>query len=385
MRRSLFALAALFILVISVCAQAADITVGVILSTTGPGASLGIPEKNTLAFVPSEIAGHKVRTVVYDDASDPTTAVQNVKRLINEDKVDVVIGPTIVTTALAVMDTISENKTPLISLAQPTSQIAPVDAKRRWMFKTPANESVYMTSVARHMAKLKIKTVSVIAFDDPYGEGNYAEFKKAADQLGIQVLAVEKYKRTDTTVMGQVLHAMQGKPDAVFIIASGSPAALPHTSLIDRGYKGKIYQTSGVINADFLRVGGKALEGAYLPASPVSVAEQLPNGYPTKVESLNFTKAYEAKFGPRVFFAGLAWDAINIVSHAIPKALKSGNPGTPEFREALRAAIETTKYNGATAVFAFSPTDHSGVNELGSVMVKIENGTWKLEDYPKFK
>jgi len=364
----------------------AEITIGVNLSTTGPGASLGIPEKNALAFGPTVIAGEKVRYVVYDDASDSTTAVQNVKRLITENKVDLIIGPSITTNSLAVIDVAAEAKTPLLSLSSASAIIAPMDAKRKWIFKVTANDDVYAAAMVRHMVKKGIKTVAVIATEDPYGEANTQAYKVLADKAGIKTVTVEKYKRNDTSVTAQVLKAMKSAPDAVFVVAVGTPSALPHIALVEKGYKGKIYQTGGAANSEFLKVGGKSVEGGYLPASPVLVAEQLPNGYPTKEEALRFSKAYESKFGPRSTFASHTWDALKIIEIAVPKALKAGKPGTEKFREGLRASIESIKgHKGALAVFTLSPQDHSGVNELGMSIVRIEKGAWKLEDYAKFK
>ncbi len=366
----------------------ADINIGVLLSTTGPAASLGIPEKNVItSFGPSTIAGQKVRYVIFDDASDSTAAVQNVKRMISENKIDVLIGPSITTNSLAVIDAAAESRTPMLSLSSAKPIVFPVDAKRKWVFKVTANDEIYAAAMVKHMVRNRVKTVSVIASDDPFGESNTQAYKSSADRSGIKTLTIEKFKRNDTSVTAQVLRALKGNPDAVVIIAVGTPAALPHHAVVDRGYKGKIYQSGGgAANADFLRVGGKAVEGGYLPVSPVLVAEQLPNGYPTKAEALRFAKAYEPKFGPRSTFAAHAWDALKVVEDAVPKALKSGNPGTDKFREALRSAIENTKgYKGAFAVFNLTPTDHSGVNEYGMCMVKIVNGAWKLEDYAAFK
>jgi branched-chain amino acid transport system substrate-binding protein len=365
----------------------ADITIGVNLSTTGPGASLGIPEKNAVtAFGPKTIAGQKVNYVIYDDASDSTTAVQNTKRLVSENKVDVILGPSITTNSLAVIDAAAESKTPLLSFSSATAIISPMNAKRKWIFKVTSNDDIYAAAMVQHMVKKGIRKVSVIATDDPYGESNTQEYRKIADKMGIKTLTIEKYKRNDTSVTAQVLHALKGNPDAVFIVAVGTPSALPHRTLIERGYKGKIYQTGGAANADFLRVGGKAVDGAFLPASPVLVAEQLPNGYPTKNEALKFAKAYESKFGPRSTFACHAWDALKILEVAIPKALKIAKPGTEKFREALRTEIENTKgYIGALGVFTLSPEDHSGLDKLSMSVIRIENGTWKLEDYADFK
>lgn len=375
----------LFAGVLSFAEAHADVTIGVNLSTTGPAASLGIPEKNALDFAPKTIAGEKVKFVVYDDASDPSSAVQNVKRLVSENKVDLIIGPTTTPTALAVIDIASEAKTPLIAVAASSAIVSPVDAKKRWIFKVTANDDVYAGAMVNHMIKKGVKTVSVITVDDPYGESNTKAYEQLAKQRGIKTLTVEKYKRSDTSATAQVLKAMSMKPDAVYIVSVGTPAAMPHVALVERGYKGLIYQTGGAANADFLRVGGKAVEGAFMPASPVLVAEQLPKKYPTRDEALKFVKAYEAKFGPRSTFASHVWDAVKVAEAAIPKALKSGKPGTIQFREALRNAIEETKgLKGAGAVFTMSNKEHSGVNELGLAMIRVENGKWKLEQHSEF-
>lgn len=364
----------------------ADITIGVNLSTTGPGASLGIPEKNALNLAPKTIAGQKIKFVVYDDASDSTTAVQNVKRLTTEDKVDIIIGPSITTNSLAVIDVASEAKTPLLSLSSASAIVSPMNEKRKWIYKVTANDDIYAAAMVKHMSKTGIKTVSIIASDDPYGESNTQAYKAMADKNGIKTLTVEKFKRNDASATAQVLRALKDKPDAVFIVAVGTPSAMPHLALIERGYKGKIYQSGGAANADFLRVGGKAVEGAFLPCSPVLVAEQLPNGYPTKKEALKFAKAYESKYGPRSTFASHTWDALKIIESSAQIALKTAKPGTPQFREALRAALEGTKgIVGAGAVFTLSPTDHSGVNELGMSVVQIQKGAWKLVYNADFK
>ncbi|GFE57389.1 ABC transporter substrate-binding protein [Geobacter sp. AOG1] len=372
-------------IVFSATMAMADITIGVNLSTTGPAASLGIPEKNALSFAPKTIAGQNVKFVVYDDASDTTNAVQNVKRLVSENQVDLILGPSTTPTSLAVIDVAAGAKTPMLAVASASAIVKPMDAKRKWIFKVTANDDIYATAMVDHMVKKGVKTVAVIAVDDPYGEANTKEYMTLAQKHGIKTLMVEKFKRTDTSATAQVLKIMGKKPDAVFIAAIGTPSAMPHLALVERGYKGKIYQSGAAANSEFLKVGGKAVEGAFMPASPVLVAEQLPKGYPTRDEALKFAKAYEGKFGPRSTFASHIWDAFRVLEVAIPKALKAGKPGTPQFREALRTAIENTKgIKGAGAVFNLSATDHSGVNQLGMSVIKIENGKWALEDHTKF-
>ncbi len=381
-----------FVAGISMCAvlaagtvAQADITIGVNLGSTGPAASLGIAEKNAITLGPSVIAGQKVNYVVYDDGTDTTNAVQNVKRLITEAKADVLIGPTSSPTSKAVVDTVAESKTPMMQLSPSPSGSAD-DPKRRWIFNAPPSDDVYAAAMFRHFQKKGVKTVSVIMVDDAYGENCLAAYKRMADVKGIKTLTVEKYKRTDTSATAQVLKAMQGNPDAVYIAAAGTPGALPHVELVKRGYKGKIYQSGGSANDAFLKVGGKDLEGSYMLASPVLAAEQFPDGYPGKKEALEFLKAYEAKFGSRNFFASLAWNALKIVEAAVPKALKVAKPGTEQFRAALRDAIESTKgLKAAGAVITMTKVDHTGINELGMCLLRVENGTWKLEDHAEFK
>jgi branched-chain amino acid transport system substrate-binding protein len=363
----------------------ADITIGVNLPSTGPAASLGIAEKNAVLLGPAVIAGHKVNYVVYDDASDPTNAVYNVKRLVSEAKADVLIGPSTGPTNKAVIDTVAESKTPMIQLA-PAIPASSDDPKRRWIFNSPPADDVYAAALIKHMLKKGVKTVSVIAVDDAYGENCTVAYKKLADVKGIKTLTTEKYKRADTSATAQVLKAMQGNPDAVYIAASGTPGALPHMALIERGYKGKIYQSGGSANAEFLRVGGKALEGSFMLASPLLAAEQFPDGYPGKKEALEFAKMYDTKYGTRSFFGSLSWNALKIIESAVPKALKVAKPGTEQFRVALRDAIESTRgLKGAGAVFTMSKADHTGINELGMCVLKVENGTWKLEDRADYK
>jgi len=251
----------------------ADINVGVTLSATGPAASLGIPEKNTIALMPKTIGGQKINYIVLDDASDTTAAVTNTRKLLAENKVDIILGSTVTPASLAMIDVAAEALTPMISMAASARIIEPMDAKRKWVFKTPQNDIMMSLAIAEHMQKSGIKTVGFIGFSDAYGEGWSQEFAKAAGLKGLTVVANERFARSDTSVTGQTLKLMAAKPDAVLVAGSGTPAALPQKSLKERGYAGKMYQTHGVANADFLRVGGKDVEGTFLPAGPVLVAE----------------------------------------------------------------------------------------------------------------
>ncbi|MFA6311812.1 MAG: ABC transporter substrate-binding protein [Sterolibacterium sp.] len=360
----------------------ADINVGVLVSATGPAASLGIPEKNTFALMPTTIAGQKINYIVLDDASDTTKAVTNTKKLISEDKVDAILGSTITPNSLAMIDVVVEAETPMISMSASAKIIDPASPKTRWVFKTPQNDAQMAVAIIGHMSKAGIKTVAFIGFSDAYGEGWWGEFSKAAEARGIKVVANERYNRSDTSVTGQVLKLMSANPEAVLIAGSGTPAALPQSTLKDRGYKGHIYQTHGVANNDFLRVGGKSVEGTILPAGPVLVADQLPDSNPLKKSALTYVHKYEAAYGAGSVstFGAHAWDAGLLLANAIPAALKKGNPGSKEFRAALRDALETTKeLAGAHGVFNMSPQDHLGFDQRARVMVQIKDGKWKLE------
>jgi branched-chain amino acid transport system substrate-binding protein len=361
-------------------AALADINVGVTVSATGPAASLGIPEKNTIALMPRTIGGEKVNYIVLDDASDTTTAVANTRKLLTEHKVDIIIGSTTTPNSLAMIDAVAEAQTPMISMAASARIVEPQDAKKRWVFKTPQNDIQMSLAIAEHMASAGVRTVGFIGFADAYGEGWFQEFTKAVELKKLRVVASERYARTDTSVTGQILKLMSAQPDAILVAGSGTPAVLPQRTLKERGYAGKLYQTHGVANADFLRVGGKDVEGTFLPAGPVLVADQLPASHPVRKSALAYVAAYEAAHGKGSVstFGGHAWDAGLLMSAAAPVALKKARPGTPEFRAALRDAIEQVReLPGAHGIFSLSAADHLGLDQRARVMVRIDKGTWK--------
>lgn len=360
----------------------AQIKIGVVVSATGPAASLGIPEKNTFALMPKEIGGKKVEYIVLDDESDTTTAVKNTRKLISEDKVDLIIGSTVTPNSLAMINVMEESKTPLISMSAAAAIVEPMDAKRYWVFKTPQSDSLMAGAVVDHMVANHVKTVAIIALADSYGQNWSAQASKLFSQKGIKVLANEIYQPTDSSVTGQILRIVSTKPDAVLIASRGTPAVLPQKSLKERGYKNRIYQTHGVANSDFLRLGGKDVEGTLLPAGPLLVAEQLPDSNSVKKTAMAFKEVYEKAHGPgsTSTFGGHAWDASLILEAAVPEALKKAQPGSQEFRKALRDAIENVRNLVLTqGIMTMSKMDHSGLDQRARVMVKVENGKWMLE------
>jgi len=360
----------------------ADITIGVTVSATGPAASLGIPEKNTIALMPTTIGGQKINYVVLDDGSDTTTAVKNARKLIAEDKVDVLVGSTVTPNSLAMIDVAAESETPMISMAASAKIVDPANPKVKWVFKTPQNDVQMSTALVERMLTNKVQTVAFIGFADAYGEGWYQEFSKIAEARKLKIVANERYNRADTSVTGQVLKIMAAKPDAVLIAGAGTPAALPQKALKERGYTGQFYQTHGVANMDFLRVCGKDCEGTYLPAGPVLVAAQLADGNPIKKVAMDYTSRYEAAYGKGNVstFGAHAWDASILLQNAIPVALKRAQPGTREFRSALRDALEGLKnVTVSHGIVNMSTHDHLGFDQRARVMVMIDGGAWKLQ------
>ncbi|MEN3363746.1 MAG: branched-chain amino acid transport system substrate-binding protein, partial [Burkholderiales bacterium] len=353
------------------CAQ---IKIGVTIAATGPAAAIGIPTKNAMLLWPKEIAGQKVEYIILDDASDVSTATRNIRRLTDEEKVDAVVGPNTTPNALAMLDIAAESGTPMIALAASAAIVEPVDAKRAWVFKMPQNDSHMSTILTQHMADNGIKTVGFIGFADAYGEGWWREFSKVAEVRKLKIVASERYQRNDASVTGQVLKIMSAQPDAVLVAGSATPAVLPQKTLVERGYKGRIYQTHGIGTLDFLRIGGKDVEGTFFPTGPGVVAKTLPNSNPVQKQALDFLRRYEAANGPDTMtqFSADAWGAYLLLANAVPEALKSSKPGTKEFRAALRTALENTKnLTVPQGVINMNPKDHVGLDQRSRVMGRI--------------
>jgi len=377
--RRLAAASALITVSAAAWAQTPHVKIGLVLSLTGPAASLGIPARDTVALLPKEMGGRPVDYIVLDDASDTTQAVQTTKKLISEDHVDAIIGSSITPNSLAMIDVVADGKTPMISLASSSKIIEPVDAKRHWVFKTPQTDAMMASAIAEHASNHGVKTMAFIGQADALGETFYTEVSKFAQLHKITMVANERFNRTDTSVTGQVLKILAAKPDAVVVGAAGTPAALPPKTLRERGFKGPIYHNHGTGNRDFLRVCGADCNGTFLPTSPVLVASQLPDDHPAKRLALDYIKLYETKYGAGTVsaFGSYAWDAGMLLNRAVPIAMKAGAPGTPEFRSALRDALEATKnFADTNGLVNMTPNDHIGLDQRARVIAEIENGKW---------
>ena len=357
-------------------AALAQITVGVSIGATGPGASLGIHYKNAFDLMPSTAGGQPVKFIILENASDATNAARNARKLATEDKVDILMGSNGVPQTLQMAQVAAETNTPLITL----SPVGLSPEQVKWTFVVPQPTELMMDAVARDLKKRNVKTVAYIGFSDGWGDLVLKAMESQAAANGYKIVTNERYARADTSVVGQVLKVMAAKPDAVVVGGSGTGGALPQIALRERGYKGPIYHNHGTVNAEFIKVGGKAVEGAIAPTGPIVVANELPAGYATKAIGEEFMKRYEDKFKlGKNAFAGYSYDAFLLLNAAVPEAMKKAKPGTPEFRGALRDALENVKnVVGTHAVYTMTPANHNGMDERARVLVEVKDGQWRL-------
>lgn len=369
------AVAAVLALPGAALAQTNEIVIGITITTTGPGAALGIPERNSLDFVAKEIGGVPLKVIVLDDAGDPTTATTNARRFVTESKADIIMGSSITPTSIAVANVAAEAGIPHLGLAP--FPITPERAK--WSVSMPQPIPIVGKVMYDHMKKNNIKTVGYIGYSDSYGDLWINDLKNQVVPMGINIVAEERFARTDTSVTGQVLKLVAANPDAILVGASGTAAGLPQTALRERGYKGLIYQTHGAASMDFIRIAGAAAEGVFMASGPVMDPEDQPDEAQTKRPGLALNKQYEAKYGPRSQFAGHSYDAFLVLERVVPVALKKAKPGTPEFREAIRQAMLTEREIAASqGVYNFTEKDRYGVDERSRILLTVKDGKYKL-------
>jgi branched-chain amino acid transport system substrate-binding protein len=355
----------------------ADITIGITLPLTGPASGLGIPMQNYFKLWPTSIAGEKLNVIILDDATDPTKGVQNARRFVTEDKVDLIIGSAATPVAIPIADVAAESGT--VQLA--ASPIGLPPGKDAWSFRLPQGNDVMAHAVVELMKKQGVKTVGFLGYTDAYGEQWLKAFTTAGEKAGIKIVATERFARSDTSVTAQALKLMSANPDAMLVVASGSGAAMPQKAIVERGYKGKIYQTHAAATKDLMRIGGKDVEGTYVVSGPAVVGNLLPDSHPSKKIAMDFVAKYDKAYGVGSHnqFAGHAYDAQIVLEKIVPMALKKAKPGTKEFRAALKEAMETM---GRTVfshgVMNWTKDDHWGYTMETGVMLKVVNGDWAL-------
>ncbi|HET8597830.1 MAG TPA: ABC transporter substrate-binding protein [Castellaniella sp.] len=361
-------------------AGTAQVKIGVVTSATGPTALVGIPQKNTVPLLPAQAGDLKIDYISLDDASDPTQTVTAFKKLISEDHVDALIGPTGSPNAMSVLQFAAESGTPMLAPVGAASIVLPMTDQKKWAFKTTQNTDIIAKALVQDMVKRGIRTVGFIGFADAYGDDWHQVFSKLAQENGLKLTASERYQRTDNSVTGQALKLLAAKPDAILVAGTGGAAALPQSTLVQQGYKGQFYQTHGAALPAFLKLGGKATEGTILAASLMLVLPEISDDNPSKPIAADYIQRYQARYGERpATFGANVYDAGLLLQHAIPVAAKTAKPGTPEFRKALRDALEQTHELVATqGVYNMSPEDHSGFDQRGRELITVKNGAWTL-------
>ena len=254
--------------------------------------------------------------------------------------------------------------------------------KDAWTFRLPQSNDVMAFAMIELMKKQGVKTVGFLGYTDAYGEQWLQAFTAEGEKQGIKIIAAERFARADTSVTAQALKLVAANPDAMLVVASGSGAAMPQLGLVDRGFKGKFYQTHAAATKDLPRVGGKAVEGTYVVTGPVLAPEQLPDSNPSKKLAMDYMVKYGAAYGADSHnqFGGHAYDVPLVLEKAVPMALKKAKPGTPEFRAALKDALETMgRTVVAHGVLNWSKEDHWGFTLDTGVIVKVVNGDFKME------
>jgi len=377
--RKITGLAALVAAVVAASAAHADITIGFVTSLSGNGSSIGIPYGRGIAAAveyKNEVSGEKIRLIQLDDGSDPSAATRNARKLIEEEKVDLLIGTATAPSTIAMMGVATELKVPMIAVSP---VVGAPNAADQWGISVPQPASLLVKIVADRMKRDKMKNIGYIGFSDAWGDLVYNGAKAAEGDDGIKVMTNERYARVDTSVTGQILKILAVKPDAVLIGGSGTQGALPLLTLAERGFKGPTYGTVALVNPDFVRVGAKSAENIQVSAGPVIVAEQLPDSHFAKKLALDFRAAFlKANNVPTTDgFSAYSFDAWMIFTAAAERALKTAKPGTVEFRKALRDEIlKTTELKGVHAVYNFKPGAYHGVDERALVIVRLVNGAW---------
>lgn len=359
-------------------AALADVSVCVSLSATGPTSALGTPQQNSVKLLPTEAAGKTVRYTVFDDASDPGAATQNARKCVNEQAADVLIGGSGTPVAAAIAAVAGETQTPFLTL----SPFVPQGKQSDWTFVVPQPVSLMAGAIAEDIAKRGFKTVGLIGFNDAYGDLWIKAIGPMLTDKGITLEPVERFARTDTSVSSQVLRLSAANPEAILVVSSGAPSAGPNLALAERGYQGQIYHTHGSANGAFLKIAGDAADGTILPVGPIMVGELLPDGNPSRPVVIDYIARYEAEHGPGSVspFGAYFYDAALLVLAAVEKVPATAEPGSPEFRSALRDALKRVEVPGLHGMLRNDGRQQMSNGPENWIMSVVDNGTWAIRD-----
>ena len=349
--------------------------VGAIFSTTGPAASLGIPERDTARMIEAEvnrkggIKGHPLKVIIYDDGGKEDQCLALTKRLIEQDKVSAIIGPSRTGSSLAMIEAVEKAKVLNISCAAGVQIVEPV---KKWVFKTPQSDYLAVSKIIDYLKPRKIKTVAIICESNAFGEGGRTQLKAQLPKAGFKIVADELYGDKDTDVTTQLTRIKAANPDAVVDWGTSLSCAVVTRNARQLRLKGLLVMSHGVANETYLNNAKKDANGVVFPAGKLLVATGLPKSDPQRAVLIKYSSDYKKKYKKTAdTFGGHAWDALHLVMSAMAKV-------GPD-RAKIRNEIERTKgYVGTGGVFNFSSKDHNGLTKDAFIMVKVVNGKWAL-------
>lgn len=377
MKRFVAVLAAMTLLLFSLEAMATGtVRIGALFSVTGPASFLGEPEKKTLEMLVKEvnakggIKGNKVELFIEDTQGDATKAVQLATKLIKNDKVVAIIGPSITGDTMAIIPVVEKEQIPLVSCAAGVKITEPV---KKWVFKTPANDHVAGEKLLDYLVVKKQKNVALLTVSDAYGQSGREQLKSLAAKKGFTVVADEVYSPKDTDMTAQLTKIKGTKAEAIICWGTNPGPAVVTRNVKQLGIRIPLYQSHGVASKKYIELAGaEAAEGVTLPAGKLTIYDKLKKGDPQNKVLSDYDKAYKKQYGTEAStFGGYAYDAFELISEAIKK---SGT--TPE---QIRSGLEgTRKLVGVSGIFTMSPTDHNGLDLSAFEMVKVVKGDWEL-------
>jgi branched-chain amino acid transport system substrate-binding protein len=369
---------ALIALMIAAPALAADVyKIGGLFSVTGPASFLGDPEKRSLEMAVEAINaaggidGKMLEAVIYDTEADPQKAVSGINKLINKDGALAIIGPSTTPASLAVKSFAERARIPLVSCA---AGIAITDPVTPWTFKTAQNDALAVAAVYAHMQKKGIQKIALLTVADAFGESGKQQLEKQAAAFGLQIMAAESFGGKDTDMTAQLTNIRKAAPEAIACWGTNPGPAVVAKNIRQLQIDVPLYQSHGVASPKFIELAGEAAEGIYLPTGKILVAGLLPADDPQKAVLDDYVAKYTAaQKMPVSGFGGYAWDAMNLVA----QAMKGAGGDRAKIRDNLE---KIDNFPAVSGVFRFSPEDHSGLGPEAFVMVRIQDGTWKLEE-----
>ena len=356
---------------------AGTIKIGGLFSVTGPASFLGEPEKKTLEMLVKEtndkggINGVKLEAVIYDTAGDATKAVQLATKLIKDDKVSVIVGPSTTGESMAVIPVVEKEKIPLVSCA---AGIKITDPVKKWVFKTPANDHVAAEKIMNYMAKNNQKSFALLTVTDGFGSSGREQIKALAAQKGFKIVADEVYGPKDTDMTAQLTKIRGIKPDAIICWGTNPGPAVITKNVKQLGIKIPLYMSHGVASKKYIELAGAdAAEGVMLPAGKLAIYDVLSKNDPQFDLLKKYDQSYKKTYGVEAStFGGYAYDAFLLISSAIKK---TGATSPEKLRDGIEQASKLVSVSG---VFTMSPKEHNGLDLSAFEMVKVVKGDWHL-------